>query len=114
MNNMNKKQSRLKIKNIPPPITKNIPPPKQISPNNSIESPSIFDSMKQGFGFGFGSSLGHKAIDSIFNSSQKKEQEIKEPVNKLTSSQIYELYNKCLEETKGDIKCNDIINNQTL
>jgi hypothetical protein len=88
---------------------KNIPP-KQLSHNNvTVESPSILDSMKQGLGFGFGSAIGHKAVDSIFNSSENKT-ESKEPVNILSSSQLFDLYNKCLEEKSNNINCIDIIN----
>lgn len=62
---------------------KNIPPPSQKVTNSSnIQlpplSPSIFDSIKQGFGFGLGSSLAHKAIDSMTtDKNNSKEMDIK-------------------------------------
>jgi len=120
-----KRQNQRHLKTQKQTQFKNIPPPSQsISPNSSSyplshssSSPSIFDSMKQGFGFGLGSSMAHKAVDSLFNSpvtdknNGKEVDIIKKDVN-LNTSELYELYNKCLEETNKDIKCNDILLNK--
>ena len=94
---------------------KNPPPPKGNTHNQSPQPqvPSLFDSMKQGLGFGVGSSIGHKAVDSLFNSPHKKDENISnENIEKecnLTVLEMYELYNKCLKETEDDNKCNKII-----
>jgi hypothetical protein len=118
-----KTHKQTQFKNTPPPPKVTNPPP--MSPNSSSypsspassSSPSLFDSMKQGFGFGVGSSIAHKAVDSLFNSpvsdknNGKEIDVIKKDVN-LNTSELYELYNKCLEETNRDIKCNDILVNK--
>jgi len=118
-----KTQKQTQFKNIPPPLKVTNPP--SMSPNLSSYpsssasslSPSLFDSMKQGFGFGVGSSIAHKAVDSLFNShvsdknNGKEIDVIKKDVN-LNTSELYELYNKCLEDTNKDIKCNDILVNK--
>ena len=107
------KQRQTKIKNIPSP-----PPPKtpntQPNSNNTIShntSPSMFDFVKQGFGFGLGNAISHKVMDSVFNNNTKNEKseidyQVKEPKN---TNEMYELYNKCLEENKQDIDCNNIL-----
>lgn len=87
-----------------------IPPPASSPPS----SPSMVDSMKQGFSFGVGSSIAHNMVNTIFNSKNKDEiGNIKEITNetKLTSDKIYELYNKCLEKNDNNIDCNIILEN---
>jgi hypothetical protein len=102
-----------------PPL--HIPPPKQTisSPVYTplqIKTPSMLDTVKQGFSFGVGSSIAHNMMNSIFNSKNKDEtintKEIKltnEP--KLTNDKVYELYNKCLEKKDNTINCNIILEN---
>ena len=124
-----KTRKQTQFKNIPSPPKVTNPPPPSMSPNSSSYpspsslSPSFFDSMKQGFGFGVGSSLAHKAVDSIFNSPVTDKNNGKEidiikkdvslnTLNSVNTSELYELYNKCLEETNRDIKCNDILVNK--
>jgi hypothetical protein len=80
-----------------PPL--HIPPPKQTisSPVYTplqIKTPSMLDTVKQGFSFGVGSSIAHNMMNSIFNSKNKDEtintKEIKltnEP--KLTNDKVY-------------------------
>ena len=121
MINKNQKQ----LKKLKQPEKKNTPPPPKVM--NPIQShptpfipssPSIFDSIKQGFGFGLGSSLAHKAVDSVFNSTTTDKNNSKEIDNKLkkesnvNTTELYDLYNKCLEEKNKDIKCNDILENK--
>jgi len=80
-----------------------------------INSPSMLDTMKQGFFFGAGSSIAH----NIFNSKNKEEIVIKKEIintnetinNKLTTDKVYELYNKCLEKKDNTINCNIILEN---
>ncbi len=103
---------------IPPLHT---PPPKQtISPPvytpPQIKSPSMLDTMKQGFSFGVGSSIAHNMMNSIFNSKNKDESiNTKETMltnePKLTTDKVYELYNKCLEKKDNTINCNIILEN---
>lgn len=89
-----------------------IPPPAHSPPAPS--SPSMVDSMKQGFSFGLGSSVAHNVINATFNSKNKDETvNTKEITNetKLTSEKIYEVYNKCLEKNDNNIDCNIILEN---
>jgi hypothetical protein len=88
-----------------------IPPP---APSSSPSSPSMIDSMKQGFSFGVGSSIAHNVINATFNSKNKDETvNTKDITNetKLTSEKIYELYNKCLEKNDNNIDCTIILQN---
>ncbi len=74
----------------------------------SSQPPSMFDTMKQGFSFGVGSSIAH----SIFAPKNKDENVIKKEVSnetKLSSDKIYEIYNKCLEKNDNNIDCNAIL-----
>jgi hypothetical protein len=100
-----------KRKNNPPPPSKESSP---IQHQQNSSSPSIFDSLKQGFGFGIGSSIGHKVVESTFNSISKDSinHEVIQKECNLTTSQMYELYYKCLEEKNNDTKCNDILENK--
>ena len=102
----------------PPPPPMRIQPPLQshssspIKPSAPLQShqPSMFDTMKQGFSFGVGSSIAH----SIFGPKNKDENVIKKEVNnetKLTSDKIYEIYNKCLEKNDNNIDCNVMLQN---
>jgi hypothetical protein len=78
------------------------PPPLQSNP------PSMFDTMKQGFSFGVGSSIAH----SIFGPKNKDENVIKKEASnetKLTSDKIYEIYNKCFEKNDNNIDCYAIL-----
>ena len=101
---------------MPPPPMRTPPLPLQtqspsIKPNIPLQShqqPSMFDTMKQGFSFGVGSSIAH----SIFGPKNKDENVNKKEVSnetKLTSDKIYEIYNKCLEKNDKNIDCNAIL-----
>ena len=90
----------------------NIPPPSR-SPSPQSDSivsqqPSMIDSMKQGFSFGLGSSVAHSVVGSIF---KPKDTNNNIDTNKpnVTTSKIYELYNKCVEENDININCNNIL-----
>ena len=111
---MYKKSS--KRKEINSKIQRNSPPPPSSSPISTPQipqsmqqsSPSMFDSIKQGFGFGIGSSIANKAVNSIFNSNDKKDIKADKDYN-LIENKIYDLYNKCLENNNNDIDCNHIL-----
>ena len=106
-----------------PTFKQTIPPgPKPTIPHTSpipsqIKSPSMLDTMKQGFSFGVGSSIAHRMMNSIFTPTTNTTETInaKETINttetKLTTDKMYELYNKCLEKNDKDVNCNIIIEN---
>lgn len=58
-----------------------------------LPKPTLFDSVKQGFGFGLGSSIAHKTVDSFMGSFNK--------VNSNCDS-IKNEYNKCILDNKYD------------
>jgi len=110
-------------KSIPRSIPKSIPTPRSIPKSipKSIPAPapapvqshSMFDTIKQGFSFGIGSSIAHRVFDS---SPHKNENIPKNEVNtetKLTTEKMYELYNKCLEKNDNNIDCNIILQQKT-
>lgn len=115
-NTTNSKSSRTP----PPPHRAPAPAPSPVptiihAPSLSpLKSPSMLDSMKQGFGFGVGSAIAR----NLFNTNNKDEtpkknesinQTITEP--KLSNDKIYELYNKCLEKNDNNIDCTTILQN---
>jgi hypothetical protein len=112
----NKKSTESKTSKNHLPQQKYTPPP---SLHNTVSnSPSMFDSLKQGISFGIGSSIGHNIVHSIFNTNDKKEELNKKEIsNKIeidkeahqVNTKIYELYNKCLEEKKNSIECSSIL-----
>jgi hypothetical protein len=86
------------------------------SPSVPIQSssPSMMDTMKQGFAFGIGSSIAHNIFDSKPNSKNKDENINKNEITnepKLTTDKMYELYNKCLENNDRNIDCTTILQN---
>ena len=97
----------------PPPALTPTPAPVQ------IQSQSIFNTIKQGFSFGIGSSIAHRLFDPSphRNESNPKNDIIpKNEVNnesKLTTEKMYELYNKCLEKNDNKIDCNIILQQNT-
>jgi hypothetical protein len=105
-----------KKRNIPgpapaPPAKAQVTSPKQNIPVPSAQAPlapSMFDTMKQGFSFGVGSSIAHnlfgnKNKDEVVN---KKETPV-EP--KLSADKIYELYAICLDKNDNNIDCSKIL-----
>jgi hypothetical protein len=93
-----------------------IPAPQSIPPHQTSRapiqngSPSMMDTMKQGFSFGIGSSIAH----NLFNFKNKDENVNKNEIAnepKLTTDKIYELYNKCLENNDRNIDCTSILQN---
>jgi hypothetical protein len=103
------------MKTPPPPLQTQSPQirtpmPLQSQSHTPLQShpPSMFDTMKQGFSFGVGSSIAH----SIFGPKNKDENVNKKEVSnetKLSSDKIYEIYNKCLEKNDNNIDCNVIL-----
>jgi hypothetical protein len=92
----------------PVPSLSPVPAPIQSS------SPSMMDTMKQGFAFGIGSSIAHNIFDSKPNSKNKDENINKNEITnepKLTTDKMYELYNKCLENNDRNIDCTTILQN---
>lgn len=99
--------------NIPGPATTPITAPKQNIPAPLAQAPSMFDTMKQGFSFGIGSSIAHnifsnKNKDEVVN---KKETQVE---TKLSADKIYELYAICLEKNDNNIDvCRAILESPT-
>jgi hypothetical protein len=94
----------------PPPLQSHSSSPMNPSAPLQSHPPSMFDTMKQGFSFGVGSSIAH----SIFGPKNKDENVIKKEVTnetKLSSDKIYEIYNKCLEKNDNNIDCNVLLQN---
>jgi hypothetical protein len=90
----------------------NIPPPAKSQPQvqTQVQSPSMLDTMKQGFSFGLGSALAHSLFKPKPNDEKVIPREIaNEP--KMTTDKMYELYNKCLEKNDNNIDCSIILNN---
>ena len=90
------------------------PPSQSPSPqsvNIVSQQPSMTDSMKQGFSFGLGSSVAHNVVGSFF-----KPKDINNNIDtnkpNITTSKMYELYNKCIEENDVNIKCIHILENK--
>jgi hypothetical protein len=98
--------------NIPPPIKS---PPLQNQPLPlQNQPPTMWDSVKQGFSFGIGSSIAH----NIFRSKDVNKdinKDINKDVNKdetnLTTDKMYESYIKCLEKNDNNIDCTIILQN---
>jgi hypothetical protein len=100
----------------------NTPPPSQIQPPPSIQiqPPSMWDSVKQGFSFGIGSSIAHnifrskdenKPINKDVNETINKNETKDVNESKLTTEKMYEAYNKCLEKNDNNIDCTIILQN---
>ncbi len=108
-----------KKRNIPgpapaPPAKVPITAPSVTAPSVTVPSaqaplaPSMFDTMKQGFSFGVGSSIAH----NIFGNKNKEEVVNKKetPVEpKLHADKIYELYAICLDKNDNNIDCSKIL-----
>ena len=71
MNKHNQRQK--KINNISTPTPTPPPPSRSIQENSNSGSPSMFDYIKQGFGFGLGNNISHRVMDSIFTENPKNE-----------------------------------------
>ena len=99
---INSKSSTPAPTRAPPPSHTPIRAPPTHIP---AQAPSMFDTIKQGFSFGVGSSIAH----NIFDSKSKDTNE-----TKLTADKLYELYNKCLDNNinnNNNIDCNIIFQN---
>ena len=105
-NRTNSKSSHRPPPPMPSPAPTQVPSPSYVPSS----SPSMFDSMKQGFGFGIGSAIAR----NLFNTNNKDESTKKNEITiepKLTNDKIYELYNKCLEKNDKNIDCTIILQN---
>ena len=95
-----------KKQNIPGPAP-SVTAPSVAAP--SVTAPSMFDTMKQGFSFGVGSSIAHNLFDNRKKDEvvvNKKETQV-EP--KLPADKIYELYAICLDKNDNNIDCSKIL-----
>ena len=99
--NSNKSSSSKPIRSpkkyVPPNIPHNIPPniPHNI-PQISIPKPSMFDTMKTGVSFGFGSAIAHNIVGNIFRANEANKPNEANP-NK-ECDLIMNEYNKCVKE----------------
>ena len=104
----------------PPSHTPLRAPPTHIP----AQAPSMFDTIKQGFSFGVGSSIAHNIFDSkskdthtnantITNTNANTNTITNANATKLTPDKLYELYNKCLDNNinNNNIDCTIIFQN---
>ena len=106
---------------IPPYSYKNVQKNHHESVAPSVTT-TILGSMVQGFGFGAGSSIGHKVVDSITGKEPPKEPSIKmlpspQPVYLLGGhndecEKIFAKYNQCYQDCIK-AESNDLITNNT-
>jgi hypothetical protein len=94
-------------RSVSPPAPRSVPAPA-LTPAQT-QSQSMFDTMKQGFSFGIGSSIAHR----LFDPSPHRNEVIPKNESKLTTEKMYELYNKCLEKNDNKIDCNIILQQNT-
>jgi hypothetical protein len=108
---INRRNTLIK-KIIPPPPKKieSIPPPTIVT--KKPEGNTFFNTLKEGFSFGVGSSIGHRMVDGIFNNKKEIEtnvnKEIETSVNK-NSDILYQKYNECMNNTKENFDINECI-----
>ena len=105
-------KKRTKQPPLPTPSRHTVP-----QPSTSPSPPGFLQTMKEGFGFGLGSSIAHNTISSLFGNSTTKPDPL-EPLEPKYS--LIDLYSKCLD--KGQDNCefllkkidfqNENINNQ--
>ena len=105
----------LNIKNPPPPSQKpNLS--QQSLPQQSLPQQNTFlNTMKEGFSFGVGSSIGHRVVNGIF--SDKKEENINDKkeviINKIEKINdpdfLYKKYNECIDNVKSDNDMNECL-----
>jgi hypothetical protein len=107
------------------PLTPPLTPPRKIESIQKPEQNSLLNTMKDGFAFGFGSSIGHKIVNEIFsdkketntsnisNISNNNDKNISENKVVFTGNKeeinnveiLFKKYNECIENNKKD---NDI------
>jgi hypothetical protein len=100
-----------KIIPLPPKKIESIPPPAIIT--KKPEGNSFFNTLKEGFSFGVGSSIGHRMVDGIFNNNKDMEtnvnKNIETNINK-NSDNLYQKYNECMNNnTKENFDINECI-----
>jgi hypothetical protein len=79
-----KKNHPTSINNIE--TTKSPPPPKQN--NKSNNSNNLLNTLKDGFGFGVGSSIAHHSIDALINTNKDKPNEDNKEINLKIEQQL--------------------------
>jgi uncharacterized protein HemX len=103
---------RRRKKKAPPPPSVTTSPPAPTTPQSAGPSVGggLLSTIAQGFAFGTGSSLAHKAVDSVFRTEKEakakaeSESEVKSDFNEKEQLQncklLFTQYQKCLE-TQG-------------
>jgi len=97
---------RRKNNHTPKKIVKpNPPPPKTVStPNPPGFLSNMMSTIAQGFAFGTGSSIAHKTIDSIFSSTNSKD-ESSLPPNIYPTDRPTDNFNDCVKYWEDYSKC---------
>lgn len=110
-------------RSVPAPASRSVPAPAltPLPAPVQTQSHSMFDTMKQGFSFGIGSSIAHRLFDPSPHRNENipkndvipRNEVIPNNESKLTTEKMYELYNKCLEKNDNKIDCNIILQQNT-
>lgn len=99
-------RSNKRISKMPPPPARNKNLPVQQTPGLGT---SILGNIFTGMTFGAGSSMGHRAVDSIFGSKNHEinnNQVNNQETQFLPCERLFDLYETCLKNEKND--CNHI------
>lgn len=89
--------------NVKPETPSSSPPPIQLPPQ---QTPTLFDSVKQGFGFGIGSSIARSMFGS---SAQEKNQQAS---NGTAKAPFIDEFLKCMERTENNMdECKQLLMN---
>lgn len=90
---------------------KNAPPPSNVQRQQSLGG-SIMEGVASGITFGAGSSIGHRAMDSIFGPRKIEVDSKIETISENNSCKLLkETYEKCLKENSWEVStCEDFRN----
>ena len=96
---------------------KPIAPLTQIAPVAQVsQRPALLQMMKEGFGFGIGSALAHRAVASVFSSKSTETVEYEKRMEKYDKDSVFSskstetvAYEKCLEKYDKEI-CKELYN----
>ena len=96
-----------------PPI-KLPPPPKKTSYTiqpNTIQRPSMLNTLAEGFAFGTGSSLAREGINKIFEKKtpEKDSYEQKNPENWINCDNLIQSYKDCIFKNGDDKACDYLL-----
>lgn len=83
-------QKNKQVRNITNPPLKSTPPVFPVQ-----NTPSLASSIKDGFGFGIGSSIARNIVDSMFRQQEPK-------ITPSVETNINKEYIKCMQETDND------------